>query len=82
MKLMRCAVYIRVSSEEQAKYGDSMRDQKERGIERHAAHPYGLRHPFTVEGPRVLFKNPLNRNKKKIEDDKSPIFIVDHRFSA
>lgn len=33
MKLMRCAVYIRVSSEEQAKYGDSMRDQKERGIE-------------------------------------------------
>ncbi|MCH1984101.1 recombinase family protein [Ruminococcus sp. OA3] len=33
MKLLRCAVYIRVSSDEQAKYGDSMRDQKERGIE-------------------------------------------------
>lgn len=32
-KLIRCAVYIRVSSDEQAKFGDSMRDQKERGIE-------------------------------------------------
>ena len=33
MSLLRCAVYIRVSSDEQAKYGDSLRDQKERGIE-------------------------------------------------
>lgn len=33
MNPQRCAVYIRVSSEEQAKFGDSMRDQKERCIE-------------------------------------------------
>ncbi len=32
-KLVRCAVYIRVSSVEQAKYGDSTRDQKERCVE-------------------------------------------------
>lgn len=31
--IQRCALYIRVSSDEQAKYGDSLRDQKERGIE-------------------------------------------------
>ena len=31
--ILRCALYIRVSSDEQAKYGDSLRDQKERGIE-------------------------------------------------
>lgn len=31
-KLMRVAVYIRVSSDEQAERGDSIRDQKERGI--------------------------------------------------
>jgi site-specific DNA recombinase len=31
-RLLRVAVYIRVSSEEQAERGDSIRDQKERGI--------------------------------------------------
>lgn len=31
--LIRCAVYIRVSSDEQAKYGDSLRDQRERCTE-------------------------------------------------
>ncbi len=31
-KLLRVAVYIRVSSDEQAERGDSIRDQKERGI--------------------------------------------------
>ena len=30
---MRCAVYIRVSSDEQAKFGDSLRDQRERCLE-------------------------------------------------
>ncbi|RGZ00184.1 recombinase family protein [Clostridium sp. AM58-1XD] len=32
-QLMRCAVYIRVSSDEQAKFGDSLRDQRERCLE-------------------------------------------------
>ena len=32
-KLLQCAIYIRVSSDEQAKYGDSMRDQKEKGLD-------------------------------------------------
>lgn len=31
--ILRVALYLRVSSEEQAKFGDSMRDQKERGLE-------------------------------------------------
>ncbi len=31
-KLLHVAVYIRVSSDEQAERGDSIRDQKERGI--------------------------------------------------
>ena len=32
-KLLQCAIYIRVSSDEQAKHGDSMRDQKEKGLD-------------------------------------------------
>lgn len=31
--MIRCALYIRVSSDEQAKLGDSIRDQKERGLD-------------------------------------------------
>lgn len=31
--LLSCAIYIRVSSEEQAKFGDSLRDQRERCLE-------------------------------------------------
>ncbi|WP_434310198.1 recombinase family protein [Hominifimenecus sp. rT4P-3] len=32
-QLLQCAVYIRVSSDEQAKNGDSLRDQKEKGLD-------------------------------------------------
>lgn len=32
-QILRCAAYVRVSSEEQAKYGDSVRDQQERCLD-------------------------------------------------
>jgi len=47
--LLRCAIYIRVSSDEQAKYGDSMRDQENRGKEYIDSHKDMILHDIYID---------------------------------
>lgn len=77
-KLIRVAAYSRVSSDEQAKHGDSMRDQGERTLEYINSHPdMVLAGVFTDDGisGQKLERDDFQRLMDAVKADEIDLII-------
>lgn len=77
-KIIRVAIYIRVSSDEQAKSGDSVRDQKEAGLNYISTHPGVAFQDFYIDdgvSGQKLNRDEFSRLMANVRDDKIDMII-------